>query len=169
MGALANVSTAQGERADGPGRVVSRNPATGEVLGEVPEQGPAEVKAAVQRARAAQAAWGALSPRERGKRMLAFRDLLIKRADEVCAAIAREGGKTRLEALSMEVTVVVDLTTYFAKRVHKLLAPEPISLHLLKTRASYLHYVPRGVVGIIAPWNFPFSIPVGCRRICSRS
>src|SRR6185369_7724024 len=35
------------------------------------------------------------------------------------------------------------------------------SLHLLKTRASYVHYVPRGVVGIIAPWNFPFSIPMG--------
>jgi succinate-semialdehyde dehydrogenase/glutarate-semialdehyde dehydrogenase len=42
-----------------------------------------------------------------------------------------------------------------------MLAPEPISLHLLKHRASYLHFVPRGVIGVIAPWNFPFSIPLG--------
>ena len=42
-----------------------------------------------------------------------------------------------------------------------MLAPEPVPLHLMKHRASYLHFVPRGVVGVIAPWNFPFSIPIG--------
>src|SRR5262249_55833861 len=69
--------------------------------------------------------------------------------------------KTRVEALNTEIAVVADLVRYFAKRAAKILAPEPIPLHLLRHRASYLHYVPRGVVGVIAPWNFPFSIPVG--------
>ena len=61
----------------------------------------------------------------------------------------------------MEVIVVADLVRYFAKHAPEMLAPEPIPLHLMKHRASYLHFVPRGVVGIIAPWNFPFSIPIG--------
>jgi succinate-semialdehyde dehydrogenase/glutarate-semialdehyde dehydrogenase len=61
----------------------------------------------------------------------------------------------------MEVVLVADLVRYFAKHAPQMLAPEPIPLHLMKHRASYLHFVPRGVVGVIAPWNFPFSIPLG--------
>jgi succinate-semialdehyde dehydrogenase/glutarate-semialdehyde dehydrogenase len=143
------------------GRIVSINPANGEILGEVPELGAAEVKAAVQRAREAQRAWGELSVPERCERVGRFRDQIVQRAPELCDLISREGGKTRAEALAMEVMVIADLSTYFLKRGAKILAPEPIPLHLLKNRASYLHYVPRGVVGIIAPWNFPFGIPIG--------
>jgi succinate-semialdehyde dehydrogenase/glutarate-semialdehyde dehydrogenase len=73
----------------------------------------------------------------------------------------REAGKTRLEALGMEIILVADLVRYFTKHAAEMLEPEPITLHLLKHRASYLHYVPRGVVGVIAPWNFPLSIPLG--------
>jgi succinate-semialdehyde dehydrogenase/glutarate-semialdehyde dehydrogenase len=82
-------------------------------------------------------------------------------AEEVIDILVREAGKTRLEALGMEVVVVGDIVRYFTKHAPEMLAPEPISLHLMKHRASYLHFVPRGVVGIIAPWNFPFSIPIG--------
>ncbi len=141
--------------------IVSRNPATGDVLGEVPDMGAAEVKAAVARAREAQKAWGELPVKERCERMRRFRDVLIHRAPEIIDLLVREGGKTKSEALSMEVMTTVDLATYFIKRAPKILAPESIPLHLLKTRGSYLHYVPRGVVGIISPWNFPFAIPMG--------
>jgi succinate-semialdehyde dehydrogenase/glutarate-semialdehyde dehydrogenase len=142
-------------------RIVSVNPSTGEVLGEVPDLSAAEVKAAVERARAAQRSWGALPVSERAHRMKRLRDLIIQRAPELCDLISREGGKTRTEALSMEVMTTVDLATYFIKRAAKILQPQPISLHLIKNRGSYLHFVPRGVVGVIAPWNFPFAIPFG--------
>jgi succinate-semialdehyde dehydrogenase/glutarate-semialdehyde dehydrogenase len=142
-------------------KIVSINPATGERLGEVPVTREVEVRAAVARARAAQQAWGRLAPAERGARVLALRDAVMERSDEIIDAIVREGGKTRSEALIMELLVVVDLCDYFARRAGKLLAPRPIGLHLIKTKKSYLHYVPRGVVGVIAPWNFPFSIPMG--------
>lgn len=155
MGALASVDI------DKRDVIVSRNPATGDVLGEVHEASAAEVRDAVQRARGAQAAWGALPVKERAARVGRFRDLVVARADELCALISAETGKTRAEALSMEVMVVADLATYFIKRAPRILAPEPISLHLLKTRASYLHFIPRGVVGIISPWNFPFGIATG--------
>src|SRR5438309_977105 len=83
--------------------VVSYNPATGHRLGEVPVQSADEVRAAVARARVAQRAWGELPVRERARRVLGLRDLIIKRADELCEAISLEGGKTTGEALSMEV------------------------------------------------------------------
>ncbi len=141
--------------------VVSRNPATGEVLGEVREMAPAEIKQAVARARTAQRDWGALSVRARAERVGRFRDLIVKRAEELCDLVVKETGKTRPEALSMEVMVIADLATYFIKRAPQILEPHPISLHLLKNRGSYLHYLPRGVVGIISPWNFPFGIAAG--------
>ncbi len=138
-----------------------RNPATGEPLGRVPVQGADEVRAAVARARAAQVSWASLPVAERARKVSAFRDELLARAEEIIDAIIAEGGKTRQEALGMEVMVVLDLVDYFCKRAAKILEPKTISLHLFKHRRSYLHYVPRGVVGIISPWNFPFSIPIG--------
>ena len=143
------------------GTIISRNPATGESLGEVPDCTAVEIRDAVERARARQPAWAALSVEERAHQVARFRDLVVRRAPELCELIAREGGKTRAEALAMEVMIIADLATYFIKRAPKILAPEPISLHLLKNRSSYIHYVPRGVVGILSPWNFPFGIPVG--------
>ena len=161
MGSL-SLQSSDAQAADfDPGVIVSQNPATGEKLGEVPVATEEEVRAAVARGRAAQREWGRLPVRERARRVFAFRDEIINRAEEVIDCIVREGGKTRLEALNMEVLVAVDLADYFAKRAEKLLAPHPIPLHLLKTKKSYLHYVPRGVIGIISPWNFPFSIPLG--------
>jgi succinate-semialdehyde dehydrogenase/glutarate-semialdehyde dehydrogenase len=155
MGALATVDL---EKRD---IIVSRNPATGEVLGEVREQSAAEIRDAVARARAAQATWGALPVKERTERVSHFRDVVVARAEELCGLVAAETGKTRVEALSMEVMLIADLATYFIKRAPRILAPEPIALHLLKNRGSYIHYVPRGVVGIISPWNFPFGIATG--------
>src|SRR5262249_26002186 len=137
MGALASVDV------DKHDVIVSRNPATGEVLGEVREASASAIRDAVSRARGAQAAWGALPVKERCARVARFRDLIVARAEELCTLISAETGKTRAEALSMEVMVIADLMTYFVKRAPRILAPEPIALHLLKNRASYLHYQPR--------------------------
>jgi succinate-semialdehyde dehydrogenase/glutarate-semialdehyde dehydrogenase len=142
-------------------KITSINPATGVPLGEVPDQTPAEIRAAVDAARAAQRAWGAVPLEERCKLVVRFAEVVMARAEEVVDLLVRESGKTRLEALGMEVIVVADLARYFAKHAPAMLAPEPVPLHLMKHRASYLHFVPRGVVGVIAPWNFPFAIPVG--------
>ena len=142
-------------------KITSVNPATGAALGEVPDQGPAEIRAAVDAARAAQIAWATQPVEERCRRVARFADVLMARVDEVVDLLVREGGKTRLEALGMEVIVVADLVRYFARHAPQMLSPEPVPLHLMKHRASYLHFVPRGVVGVISPWNFPFSIPLG--------
>lgn len=143
------------------GRIVSINPATHRPLGDVPELGPDEVRAKVAQARAAAAAWAQVPLEDRCRRVVKFAEVLMARADEVIELITAEGGKTHLEALGMEVMVVADLVRYFARHAPQILADEPVPLHLLKHRGSYLHFVPRGVIGIIAPWNFPFAIPMG--------
>ena len=91
--------------------ITSVNPANGNPLAEVPNLSAADVKAAVDRARAAQVAWGALSVEVRCKRVLRFAEVLMARAEDLINTIVAEGGKTRLEALGMEVIVVADLTT----------------------------------------------------------
>ncbi|MBI2896345.1 MAG: aldehyde dehydrogenase family protein [Deltaproteobacteria bacterium] len=140
--------------------IKSTNPASGEVLGEVPNAGPEEVRIAVARARAAQESWGLLSVAERSRRLFWFRDAIVTRSEEIVDLLTRETGKPRIEALTHEILVVADLITFYAKHAADILAPRQIGLHLMKHRRSYVHHAPLGVVGVISPWNFPFSIPL---------
>ena len=146
---------------DGTRTIKSWAPATGELLGEVRVSTKEEVHAAVARARKAQQAWGVLPIEERCERLLRLRDALVERADEIVDVVSRECGKPRHDCLSHEVTVTVDLLTYYCKNAPRILAGHDIGLHLLKHKKSTIHYAPRGVVGVISPWNFPFVIPMG--------
>jgi succinate-semialdehyde dehydrogenase/glutarate-semialdehyde dehydrogenase len=89
------------------------------------------------------------------------RAAVLARADEIVDVCARENGKPRQEGLLHEVMAPLELLTYFTEEAERILAPQPIPMHLLKHRASYIHYAPRGVVGVIGPWNFPHNIPFG--------
>jgi succinate-semialdehyde dehydrogenase/glutarate-semialdehyde dehydrogenase len=137
------------------------NPANGEKIGEVKSYSVDEAKEAVARARKAQRRWEAAGLDERIRIIRRFRDVLLDRAEEVCELISRENGKVLQESFQMEVFPIVDLASYFASHAKDILAPRRISMHLLKHRRSYIHYRPRGVVLVISPWNFPFSIPFG--------
>lgn len=138
-----------------------KNPATGELLGTVPIHSAEEVRAAVARARAAQPAWAALPVKERCRQLLAFRDVLLDEAEDLCKRISAENGKTIVESLFMELILVCDLCTWYAKHAARILKPQRVKHHLAPHRYAQVHYLPRGVVGVIAPWNYPFSIPTG--------
>jgi acyl-CoA reductase-like NAD-dependent aldehyde dehydrogenase len=141
--------------------IESYAPASGELIGEAPVMNASDVFAAVERARGAQRAWGALPVEERCERLLRFRDALVERAEELVELLGRETGKPRHEALGHELFPLADLMTWYAKHGPQILAPREIPLHLLKHRRSVVHYVPRGVIGVISPWNFPLIIPFG--------
>jgi len=141
-------------------KIQSYAPATGELIGEVKVTPAEDVKRAVEKARRAQEAWGALPIEERCERVLRFRDAVVDRADEIVDLIVRECGKPRHEALLHEVLVVADLATFFTKAAPRILAPHEVKLHLLKHRKSFVHYRPRGVVAVISPWNYPFQLPL---------
>ncbi|MCB9477456.1 MAG: aldehyde dehydrogenase family protein [Deltaproteobacteria bacterium] len=141
--------------------IVVTNPATGEEIGRVKSHTLDEGIDAIKRARAAQKKWSEKSIGERIKVIKRFQHALAERSEEVCELIAKENGKPLTEAMTTEVIPVMDLTAYFCKRAEKILQPKPISMHLVKYRKSYLHYEPRGVLFVISPWNFPFTIPTG--------
>jgi acyl-CoA reductase-like NAD-dependent aldehyde dehydrogenase len=140
------------------GRMTLLGAASGDALGSVEISGPQEVHAAVTRARSAQSAWAKLALEERCERILRLRDTLVDRADFLVDAISREGGKPVQEALVHELMPAVDLAGFYAKRAARILAPREIELHLWKHRKAYVHYAPLGIVGIIAPANYPFII-----------
>lgn len=143
--------------------LISTNPATLERLGEVAVTPPADVHAAVARARAAQPTWGALAFAERRACLLRARDYLLQHLDAFALTITQENGKPLVEALTAELYPLADLLYYFAHHTETLLREErlPTGLMRLLRRTSRLTYRPVGVVGIIAPWNYPFSIPAG--------
>ncbi|HYE76237.1 MAG TPA: succinic semialdehyde dehydrogenase, partial [Blastocatellia bacterium] len=138
-----------------------RSPATIETVGEVPVFSPADVQAAVQRARKAFQVWSRLSFKERGCAMLALRELLLERQAEVVKTICNESGKPRFEAVALELSYACDALTFFAKNAARFLKDQKVSPHLFKNKKLVVRYQPRGVVGIIAPWNFPLVMTLG--------
>ncbi len=141
--------------------IVNTEPATGEPQPPLTVDSPEAVGAAVAAARRAQPAWAALSFERRRDVLLRFKDELLRSVDEVSDVLVREVGKPRFEAFTTEILTVADLTRFYAQRARKLLADERLPLHLFPHKKSWLRWSPRGVVGVISPWNFPFSIPVG--------
>lgn len=141
--------------------IVSVNPATLEELGRFRVAKTAEVEQAVQRARAAQPAWAALSYRNRARYVLKLRRALYDRQNEIINIISDETGKPPFEALSTEVFMASDLMSHFAAKTERVLKDEKFSIAVFRNKRSMITYEPLGVVGVISPWNFPFSIPVG--------
>jgi len=141
--------------------IVSRNPATGEVIGEVESFDERGAREAIDRARIAQRRWEAAGVDHRCRVIDRFREVLARNAEAMARLITMENGKVLEESMSLEVLPALDLASYFARRAKKILEPDRIALHLMRHRRSYVHYRPRGVALVISPWNFPFSIPTG--------
>src|SRR5262249_29248405 len=90
-----------------------------------------------------------------------FQVTLGARKAEVAACITREAGKPRAEALSTEILVTLDAAEYCRRNAFSILQPEPVphASLMMKSKKGYLLREPYGVIGVIAPWNYPFSIP----------
>ncbi len=141
--------------------IVSTNPATGEVLAELACTSPDQVRNAVLRAKAAQPAWQATPVRSRIAVLRRFQQLLRQQRDPVSSLICRESGKPAVEALMTEVLVVLDAAGFCNRHAHQFLRDQPLphGNPVMKMKRGTLRREPYGVIGIIAPWNYPFSIP----------
>jgi succinate-semialdehyde dehydrogenase/glutarate-semialdehyde dehydrogenase len=142
-------------------KIVNHNPATGEIVSEHPITGAEDVHAAVARARAAQPAWNALGTARRVEILRKFQALLLKERDALAQKITAEAGKPLVESLLSEILVVLDAARFCAENAHRVLRSEdvPHGNPIMKTKRGRLVYEPLGVIGIISPWNYPFSIP----------
>jgi len=142
-------------------RIASVNPATGEALREFETVTEAGVRSAVARSRAIQPNWNQLGVSARVSIIREFQRLLHERKSEVAQLITSEAGKPRVEALLTEVMVVLDAARFCIDNAHGFLREQPVPHGNLamKTKSGRVVREPYGVIGIISPWNYPFSIP----------
>jgi acyl-CoA reductase-like NAD-dependent aldehyde dehydrogenase len=136
--------------------------ASGKIIGQVRATRLEEIPAMVERARAAQKRWAGRSIHARAAALLKLREVVYRRRDEIAALVSRETGKPRAEAVLAEVMLALDAIEFFARRAPEWLRAERVAHHnvALKAKRGWLEYDPYGVVALISPWNFPFSIPV---------
>ncbi|MDP9187752.1 MAG: aldehyde dehydrogenase family protein [Actinomycetota bacterium] len=139
----------------------SFNPASGELVGAVETLTPAKVQGVVDEVAAVQPFWAQLSLPDRARYMLRASDVLLDEIDDVARLITAEQGKPRVEAYTMELLPTVDALKWIADEGPDILPDErvPMPQAFLKTKRSKLLYEPLGVVGVIAPWNYPWTIP----------
>jgi acyl-CoA reductase-like NAD-dependent aldehyde dehydrogenase len=145
------------------GQLESFNPATGELVGSVETLTPAKVQGVVDEVAEVQPFWAQLSLDDRARYMRQAADILLEEIDEIAELLTREQGKPRTESYTMELLPTVDLLHWCADEGPGILADEkiPYPQVFLKTKRSFFSYEPIGVVGVIAPWNYPWSIPFG--------
>lgn len=145
------------------GKLESFNPATGELIGSVETIAPGEVEAAVEDVAEVQRFWGELSLADRGRYLSRAADLLAADLDEVAELLSREQGKPITEAYSMEVVPTIDGLNWIAEQGPEILDEEAVRMGqgLFIGKRAKFSFEPLGVVGVIAPWNYPWSIPFG--------
>ncbi|WP_367124388.1 succinic semialdehyde dehydrogenase [Streptomyces phytohabitans] len=144
----------------GTGGTASHAPFTGERLAELPESTPEDVATAFARARAAQQAWADTPVRRRAAVLLRFHDLVLGRQSEILDLIQLETGKARLHAFEEVLAVAVAARHYGRKAPSYLGAKRHTGAIPALTKVTELRQ-PRGVVGQVAPWNYPFELSVG--------
>ena len=142
-------------------KISSVNPATGEVLREIECANARDVQSAVTKAHAAQPAWAGIGVRHRIAALRDFQRRLLEKKSDIAEAVTREAGKPVAEALVTEVLIVLDAARFLIDNAYRLLSDEPLPHGSIATKlkSGRLLREPYGVVGIISPWNYPFSIP----------
>ncbi|KAA2262201.1 aldehyde dehydrogenase family protein [Solihabitans fulvus] len=137
-------------------RVVSTSPQRpADVLLDVPAAGAAEVASAVALARTAQRDWASAGPAVRAGALNAMADAMAGNAAELAELAVREVGKPAGEAAG-EVARAVAILRYYAQQAY-----DPVGeTYPAASGLAFTVHRPRGVAGLITPWNFPLAIPV---------
>ena len=142
-----------------PGRPVqeSRAPFDGALVGAVPVCTADDVLEAVRRARSAQADWAARPIRERSAVFLRYHDLVLERQERILDLMQVETGKARISAFE-ELADTAMTARYYARTAAKHLRPTRRQGVFPVFTRTVERYVPKGVIGIISPWNYPLTL-----------
>jgi succinate-semialdehyde dehydrogenase/glutarate-semialdehyde dehydrogenase len=137
----------------------TRAPFTGQPVAVVPLSTPGDVAEATRRAALAQQHWSRVPLELRAEILLRYHDLVLDRQDEILDLIQWEAGKARKHAFE-EVAHVAMTARYYSRLARQLLAPRrQRGIFPVLTRVD-LHRAPKGVVGLITPWNYPFAMAI---------
>ena len=139
--------------------LTSSTPITGQSLATIPQSDEADVVEAFERARHAQRAWARTSLDERAAALLRLHDLVLDRQEEIIDLVCWETGKARKHAFD-EVLHVALTARYYGRTAHRHLDPDRRAGLVPGLTRIDVNHLPKGVVGIIAPWNYPFTLAV---------
>ena len=140
-------------------KIALQAPYTGAVLETIPAGRDADVELAVERARAAQPAWAALTFAQRAQIFLRFYDLLVERHAEGLDLIQMETGKARSHAYE-EILDTAIVSRYYAMRAEKFLKPRRRKGAFPVLTRTWEFHSPVGVAGFIVPWNYPLNLAI---------
>jgi succinate-semialdehyde dehydrogenase/glutarate-semialdehyde dehydrogenase len=140
-------------------RTEVEQPFTGKPLGWVPKCSPDDVRAAARRAREAQEGWARTSFAERREIFLRYHDLMLERQEEVLDLLQLESGKARRHAFEEALDVSI-VARYYANTAERHLRTQRRRGALPFFTAAWDHHHPLGVVGVIAPWNYPLTLSI---------
>ena len=134
-----------------------RNPASGELLATVPTLDATALAALAARARAAQPQWAELGFDGRARVLRRMQRWLLDNAERVIETIVSETGKAYEDAQLLELGYAVSALSFWSKHARDYLDERRFFAHapLIAGRRLITRYAPRGLVGIIGPWNFP--------------
>src|SRR3954468_23811815 len=134
------------------------NPADGQVMAQAPDSATEDVERAVRAARAAFETWGNTTPGERSTALLKLADALEARGDELAELEARNAGKPLAAVKSDEIPVMADNLRFFAGAARNL--EGKAAGEYLEGYTSWVRREAVGVIGQIAPWNYPMMMAV---------
>jgi succinate-semialdehyde dehydrogenase/glutarate-semialdehyde dehydrogenase len=160
-----------GGAADGA-RFPVQNPATGELLAEVPDAGAAETRAAIEAASAALPAWAATPAPARAELLRRAAALMLERREHLATVMTLEQGKPLAESRG-EITYAASFLSWFAGEAERIYG-QIVPANVPNKRILILRQ-PVGVVALITPWNFPAAmltrklgpaLAAGCTALC---
>jgi succinate-semialdehyde dehydrogenase/glutarate-semialdehyde dehydrogenase len=135
------------------------SPLDGSLIASIASSSPADVALAFERARNAQRAWVKTPLSRRRAIMMAFHDLVLDHQVDLLNAVQWETGKSRSSAFD-EVADVALTARYYSNSARRHLKPRRRQGGLPFITSTQERYVPRGVVGMITPWNYPLTLPL---------
>ncbi|SFC72426.1 succinate-semialdehyde dehydrogenase / glutarate-semialdehyde dehydrogenase [Nocardioides terrae] len=134
-----------------------RSPIDGAPLAHIPQSSEADVVEAFARARRAQAEWATTTYGHRQRLLLRLHDLVLDRQDEIIDLIVLESGKARKHAFDEPLHIALT-ARYYGRTLADHLASERKPGVLPGLTRVDVNHVPKGVVGVISPWNYPFTM-----------
>ncbi len=141
--------------------LTSHDPRTGAVNGTVTITAPEEVPAAVAKARTAFDAWGGtLDAVARRPYLKQLQRAVLRRGQEVADMVTAETGRPIGESYGYDVLTTLTLIDFYRRRAHRMLRTEKRNTWPFVSARGWVEYRPRGVAGVISPWNYPFYLPM---------
>ncbi len=137
-------------------RLVSYDPRTGQPIGEVSVTPVEEMASVAERSRKAFDQWSGLTFDQRKHHLRDLKKTILARGEEIAEVVSSETGKPIEDAYPLDVLTALSVVDHYSRRAHKYLEPRKASTWPYISTRAWTVFEPRGVAGVISPWNYPF-------------